>query len=240
MRKLFFILFLFCSIGSFGQGLKALLISGTAKDSICIYLENSGLITANSNTLSVPYFSTLNNNEVLVLYVGFEGDATTITTPTGWTHLTEDQSDANMSQAVFRKISDGTETGNISLSFGNTGNCAAILVRFSEVSSSYSSSHTGPNPTIYNTGGTDGGDSGGNKYLTTILAALILNSHTEAAMSGLDFKVDLTTTSNGGWSFILSTFEARDGETRPESTYTVATSDEYYLFFRLQYKYWEL
>jgi hypothetical protein len=93
----------------------------------------AGTVSAGGTTsISVPYPTGITRGDLLVLSLAVRPQGATITTPTGWTAPSNntgtggaggEATDAGtVKVAVFTKEADGTETGNLAVTVGNTPN----------------------------------------------------------------------------------------------------------------------
>lgn len=79
------------------------------------------LVGTASSSWAVPYPATVAANDLLVLHIITNGGA--VTAPAGWTEVFNEATLTNPRGGLFIKVADGTETGDLSVTVGNsTGN----------------------------------------------------------------------------------------------------------------------
>lgn len=96
------------------------------------YEGNGGIASGTNFNVVVPYPVTVNLNDILIAHV-MDADNDSFDTPSGWVKFASDDTNNNLSIAIYWKRADGTETGSETFtSVLNSGSLVAgIMHRFS-------------------------------------------------------------------------------------------------------------
>ena len=86
---------------------------------------------SSSTSWAVPYPATVNEDDLLVLFMSTKGQA--VDTPTGWTQVYQETTVSNPKGGIWIKVADGTESGNLSVSLPSAGVGSAIIVSYTGV-----------------------------------------------------------------------------------------------------------
>lgn len=98
-----------------------------------VYEGNGGVGAAASVAPGVPYPSTVNVNDILVLQV-VNGANTTINTPSGWTKMAFEDTGGGSTSAWFWKRATGSETGSLTVTAATYGAAiSGVISRFSGI-----------------------------------------------------------------------------------------------------------
>lgn len=140
--KLIYIFILF-SFLSFGQS-KMLLASiqqasgGGSPSTAPSYVGTSTFTESTANNVDINYTTSPTSGNLLLIFIG-AGDAAGMDAPSGWTEVGEiSNATGDYSFNIFRKYSDGTETGTVNVVKTDTGSTALMMgymVEFTDVNS---------------------------------------------------------------------------------------------------------
>jgi hypothetical protein len=91
------------------------------------YASAGAISTVNpaATTNNVPYPSTVNEDDLLVLFISTNGGA--VTAPSGWTEIYRETALSNPKGGLFIKVADGTETGSQAVTTTSTVSMAQMF-----------------------------------------------------------------------------------------------------------------
>lgn len=113
------------------RGHHGLLMIGQASGSFPVYLSNTAtdLGGADATTHLVNMPATVNSGDLLIALIAVDGNPT-ITTPSGWTFLIQNNSSTLQKGAVYYKVAAGTEGGTtVDFATGTAERMMAQIVR---------------------------------------------------------------------------------------------------------------
>ena len=195
-------------------------------------MQAGSIGTTTGATLNVPYTSTVNKNDILLILVATKQN-TTITTPDGWEFLSSGTNTGNtLTISWFHKTSTtGSESGNQSVTIGASGNTAGIMYRYS---GSRGVIGTVQHSIINNSSalGTNSNAATGDLGCSFVVAAI--NEAVSASGGGFTQDDTKATSSAGGFSFCAA---SRVGDGTPSSNvvfnWTTNSAGALFTFFEL-------
>lgn len=105
----------------------------------------SGAVAAGTTSLSVPYPAGLSSGNLLVLAIANKYPANAPSVPSGWTQLAQGSGGAGTAGAdsgqvystVMYKVSDGTETGSLSVTLTSSNTCLGRMFAYSNATGAW-------------------------------------------------------------------------------------------------------
>jgi hypothetical protein len=196
------------------------------------YAETGAIGTTTTTSLSVPFTSTVNSGDALVMLVGTKQN-TTISTPTGWTLIgTETNVTNTLTVAWFYKVASGSESGNVGVTIGASGNSAGLIYRYTSASAvDVSNPPAISTQSNSNANATNSTALTGNLGLAFSIAAL----NETISASGTEWTQDNTksTSSAGGFSFCTAS-RLGDGTVSATVTFSWTTNSAAAVFAFLE------
>lgn len=150
MKNIITILFLFCSILSFGQisAARKLLLAQEYKYPILAEMGSDNYVFASSITVDLPSNKEVGDLVVISVH-GTSNQLANINTPTGWTRLSIADRDVDLWHAIYYKFITVSDGSSVSITSTYTGYKFAKSFLYKNASTIDYVSQTGVNSTTY-------------------------------------------------------------------------------------------
>lgn len=117
------------------------------------YITSGSVNTTQTNTQAISLPADIASGDLLLMFVGaFVGSAATVTTPSGWTQLSNFVGPGNVRRALcYYKVASGSEGSSVTLTASRTVTWTAVVYRIGnyqgtpQASSSATGTSTAPN-----------------------------------------------------------------------------------------------
>lgn len=185
------------------------------------YHSTGGIATGNGASISVPYPEGIEEGDMLILHVLTKSGTMKINQPSGWFATYGGNIGSVVAFVNYRKFTDGTETGNLTVTFTTSEQRGIIMYL-------YKHANTGLNHGISLINNANSGSIAGFAADTDQLqsAAMYVNTQTSVSVSGTGWieNSNLSTPDNGGFTFVNATYAFNSSETAPTVSFSLGTN----------------